>query len=169
MFSLICVWINGWVNNREAGDLRRYRTHYDVNVMQQTPHTSPLQMSYGVSFVKIFGEKRLCHKEVWLYICSEIQNVDLTSYFTLCILVLMLNLYFDGFVQDCSISIVNALEILQSCTKPSICFAPNSVIGVYHQFKLVVWILVWVCYMNVCGMVSSFQLWIRGLLFIISL
>ena len=23
---LICVWINGWVNNHEAGDLRRYRT-----------------------------------------------------------------------------------------------------------------------------------------------
>ena len=33
MFSLICVWINGWVNNREAGDLRRHRTHYDVIVM----------------------------------------------------------------------------------------------------------------------------------------
>ena len=33
MFSLICVWINGWVNNREAGDLRRYRAHYDVTVM----------------------------------------------------------------------------------------------------------------------------------------
>ena len=30
MFSLICVWINGWVNNREAGDLRRHRGHYDV-------------------------------------------------------------------------------------------------------------------------------------------
>ena len=30
MFSLICVWINGWVNNREAGGLRRYRTHYDA-------------------------------------------------------------------------------------------------------------------------------------------
>ena len=30
MFSLVCVWINGWVNNREAGDLRRYRGHYDV-------------------------------------------------------------------------------------------------------------------------------------------
>ena len=29
MFSLICVWINGWVNNREAGDLRRYRAQYD--------------------------------------------------------------------------------------------------------------------------------------------
>ena len=28
----ICVWINGWINNRETGDLRRYR-HYDVTVM----------------------------------------------------------------------------------------------------------------------------------------
>ena len=33
MFSLICVWINGWVNNREAGYLRRYRAHCDVTVM----------------------------------------------------------------------------------------------------------------------------------------
>ena len=33
MFSLICVWTNGWVNNREAGDLGRYRTHFDVIVM----------------------------------------------------------------------------------------------------------------------------------------
>ena len=30
MFSLICAWIKGWINNREAGDLRRHRTHYDV-------------------------------------------------------------------------------------------------------------------------------------------
>ena len=37
MFSLICVWINGWVNNREAGDLRRYRAHYDVIVMNHHP------------------------------------------------------------------------------------------------------------------------------------
>ena len=33
MFSFICAWINGWVNNREAGDLRRHRVHYDVTVM----------------------------------------------------------------------------------------------------------------------------------------
>ena len=33
MFSLICVWINGWANNDEAGDLRRYRAHYDVTLM----------------------------------------------------------------------------------------------------------------------------------------
>ena len=34
MFSLICVWINHWVNNRKAGDLRRHRGHYDVIVMK---------------------------------------------------------------------------------------------------------------------------------------
>ena len=33
IFSLICAWINGWVNNREAGNLRRFRAHYDVSVM----------------------------------------------------------------------------------------------------------------------------------------
>ena len=34
MFSLISAWINGWVNNCEAGDLRRNRAHYDVIVMR---------------------------------------------------------------------------------------------------------------------------------------
>ena len=33
MFSLSCVWINGWVNNCEAGELRRNRFHYDVSVL----------------------------------------------------------------------------------------------------------------------------------------
>ena len=32
---LICAWINGWVNNREAGDLRRHRAHYDTIVMSK--------------------------------------------------------------------------------------------------------------------------------------
>ena len=33
MFSFIYAWINDWVNNREAGDLRRQDGHYDVIVM----------------------------------------------------------------------------------------------------------------------------------------
>ena len=41
MFSLICVWINGWVNNREAGDLRRYRAHYDISVMIKDLASNP--------------------------------------------------------------------------------------------------------------------------------
>ena len=35
--------------------------------------------------------------------------------------------YIDGLVQDYSISSANALEILQSCTKPSISFYGISV------------------------------------------
>ena len=33
MFSLICPWINDWVNNREACDLRLQRAFYNVIVM----------------------------------------------------------------------------------------------------------------------------------------
>ena len=36
MVSMICAWIKGSVNNREAGDLKRHRTHYDVTLMQDT-------------------------------------------------------------------------------------------------------------------------------------
>ena len=38
MSSLICVWIKGWVNNREADDLRRHHGHYDVIVMESIKH-----------------------------------------------------------------------------------------------------------------------------------
>ena len=38
MFSLICAWINSWVNNDETGDLIR-RAQYDVTVMH-TPNSS---------------------------------------------------------------------------------------------------------------------------------
>ena len=41
MFSLISTWINVWVNNREAGDLRRHRAHYDVIVMEMFVFVQP--------------------------------------------------------------------------------------------------------------------------------
>ena len=33
VFSLICAGMNGWENNRQAGDLRRQHARYDVTVM----------------------------------------------------------------------------------------------------------------------------------------
>ena len=33
MFSLIQSWVNDWINNREAGDLKRHCAHYDITVM----------------------------------------------------------------------------------------------------------------------------------------
>ena len=56
MFSLICVWINGWVNNGEAGDLRRYRAHYDVTVM--------------------FMNSRDCHCGGYFFQCSATRKIN---------------------------------------------------------------------------------------------
>ena len=64
MLSLICVWTNAWVNNRDAGDLRRYRLHYDVTVMTNskayvTMWTSvyPENITYSVNsaYISIAG------------------------------------------------------------------------------------------------------------------
>ena len=52
VFSLICAWINGWVNNGEAGDLRRHRTHYDVIVMGF--HGSHVESMHGPMFIFCF-------------------------------------------------------------------------------------------------------------------
>ena len=42
MYSLICARINGWVNNREAIDLRRHRAHYDAIVMYVIKQKKPI-------------------------------------------------------------------------------------------------------------------------------
>ena len=40
MFPSISARINVWANNREAGDLRRHRAHYDVTVLMCNNHYS---------------------------------------------------------------------------------------------------------------------------------
>ena len=45
MFSLIWAWIKGWVNNREARDLKRHRAHYDVTVIYGLIH----KMSFEIT------------------------------------------------------------------------------------------------------------------------
>ena len=65
IFSLICAWTNGWVNNREAGNLRRHRAHYDVTLMNRSkadcventagPPLGPTQMESP-----ILGTSTLC-------------------------------------------------------------------------------------------------------------
>ena len=45
--------MNGWVNNREAGDLRLHRDHYDVTVIKlSNTDLDPLHIAYeGISQV----------------------------------------------------------------------------------------------------------------------
>ena len=56
---LICAWINGWVNNREAGDLRRHRGHHDVTVM-------PPSINTWLNIIKYGGERT----------CSLLKDVE---------------------------------------------------------------------------------------------
>ena len=49
-------WINGWVNNRKAGDLRRHRAHYDVIVMARYHDINRCQ---PVNLLPLENQKRL--------------------------------------------------------------------------------------------------------------
>ena len=70
MFSLICVWINSWVNNREAGDLGRHRSHYDVNIML-LPHT----LDMICMFEHVYQDKR------WQFFAMDLRlNTNNSSY-----------------------------------------------------------------------------------------
>ena len=50
MFFLICAWINGWINNGEAGDLRRHRAHYDVTAMVALLEIVLISLSIDIRF-----------------------------------------------------------------------------------------------------------------------
>ena len=50
------LWINGWINNREAGHLRRHRAQYDVIIMcwlHTITYTSANSLSAGDSRIKL--------------------------------------------------------------------------------------------------------------------
>ena len=64
MFSFIYVWINDWVNNREAGDLRRHPAHSDVIVMS-------ISEFLGIS---------IWHSRVWTPANSVLDNCTLIQY-----------------------------------------------------------------------------------------
>ena len=51
MFSLICASINGWVNNRRHGDLRRQLAHYDVTIMRHGHKVCKFELS-KICFLK---------------------------------------------------------------------------------------------------------------------
>ena len=72
MFSLICVWINDWVNNREAGDLRRYCAHYHIIVMHH------LVISNIISHIDLYNNgtrpcfHNLSNQEIWVIYQSHV-------------------------------------------------------------------------------------------------
>ena len=65
MFTLICARINGRVNNREAGDLRRYHTHYNVIVMTFTRKAFPC---HHITILQIYLQHTLPTGRVWVHV-----------------------------------------------------------------------------------------------------
>ena len=82
MFSLICVWINGWVNNREAGRLRRNRTHYDVTVMLNQGQGSNYSPQYLTSnhFPQYLWDIITCPCPWTLLLSQNYSSADLRSH-----------------------------------------------------------------------------------------
>ena len=83
MFSLICVWTNGWVNNREAGDLRRYCAHYDVIVMDTGYHKVPVMQTFDI-FVVVSPSTLLTNVElpmIWyaITLMGRLENNNMQS------------------------------------------------------------------------------------------
>ena len=61
MFSLIYAWTNGWVNHREAGDLRHHLAYFNVTVMDATAevHWNQLKMSVAKICLKNYSCKNI--------------------------------------------------------------------------------------------------------------
>ena len=125
MLSLIFSWINRWVNNREAGDLRSHRALYDVIVMPWLFHLWSIYVIIHPRPNLIDGFA-LPSGHIWRYKCWE---------------------HIDGLVQDCynDNCIANALEWLQSCTKPSL-------------YAIIPWSHVCVCFYLVTIITNHFGL-----------
>ena len=69
MFSfIICALTKGCVKNRDAGDLRRRRAHYDVTVTLQSGDTTVLPQAIDAGYITVTSDKRhgYNHWQCWL-------------------------------------------------------------------------------------------------------
>ena len=77
VFSLVCVWVNEWVDGREAGDLGRCRAHYDVIVMMQMA-ISTFSIG-GCATVKLRPKTQLRKRVVGCHLCKTGQSIYLCA------------------------------------------------------------------------------------------
>ena len=180
MFTLICARINGWLNNREAGDLRRHRAYSDVIVMVKSMRVLcwagvELPLPYYIEKentnapedpviknalydqqtpISLYrcqpGPLQIVRHPWWrhqmetfsalLALCAGNSPVtgefpsqrpvtrSFDVFFDLRLNKQIYPYYLAGLVQDYSNSIALAMELLQSCSKPSIsgfCFTDD--------------------------------------------
>ena len=83
MFTLIYAQIKGWVNNREAGDLRRYRGHNDVTVISLWIHGTGKVINHKYPSTHIYVY-------IYIYISYKFKMFNLFAIILMYILRLML-------------------------------------------------------------------------------
>ena len=75
MFSSIFAWMNGWINTREAGDLRRHLAHYGITVMALSNNLSHLHDNALSVVVLIFGNTR----QIYYYVLHKTMRVIINT------------------------------------------------------------------------------------------
>ena len=71
MFSLISAWTSNWANNRDVGDLRRHRPHYDVTLMNNGVYRFIVKVSHGGKTVFTAFNHPALNKGAGHVICIE--------------------------------------------------------------------------------------------------
>ena len=74
MFSLIYVWINGWVNNHEAGDLRCHHAHYDITVMKNNHYNTFEHHMYKTEVMSPLGQWVKIHTGLFVVVQLKIRQ-----------------------------------------------------------------------------------------------
>ena len=89
MFSLIWAWMNSWVNNREAGDLKCHYAHYDIVVMKIQKVLQELKNWYNLCKIsRVHGCRRNDYRSysktiiiiVWPNLTGEAPMNDCTNH-----------------------------------------------------------------------------------------
>ena len=65
----LCVWTNCWVNNRDAGDSRHHRAHYDVTVFFSSCSSSLVCKPHCTRFE--MHDLRLSSSRVYRVVCKK--------------------------------------------------------------------------------------------------
>ena len=95
----ICAWINGWINNREAGDLRHHRAHYDVTVM----------VAQGERIKGTIGEDMSCLRKACFHVMTSLHWRSRWR-----ILMTVLSLHYNGVIMGAMATQITSLTTIYS-------------------------------------------------------
>ena len=105
-----------WIFMRVWVILRSHHQHQEnpVGINMMTPKSQRWCVTFGINSAIMVSDFAIFKLTRFIHSCAHHHFKIWSRYLEL------VALYYDDLLQDCSISIANALEILQSCTEPLI-------------------------------------------------